>query len=159
MMDNNSYNLIMALASNLESYEAYHKYAKDGNQQLWEEAAHHTEQIVSLLMNALPQALQTINSGTQTTQNQGQLAQQGQMQQPKGVYSLGDDYAAGPTNPDLNNTQADGVASLEDSQGVGTNQRGVETYEEESQMHHAEAIADPDIQKMGYRSGEGSQRY
>jgi hypothetical protein len=58
MMDNNSYNIIMALASNLEALEAYHKYSKDGNQQLWEQLARSTEQNVRLLQQALPQAMQ-----------------------------------------------------------------------------------------------------
>ena len=76
MMDNNSYNLIMALASNLEALEAYHKYSQDGNQQLWQQAIQHTEQVVQLLQRELPQALQQSQS-QQGYASQGQSSMSG----------------------------------------------------------------------------------
>ncbi len=70
MMDNNSYNVIMALASNLEALEAYHKYEKDGNQQLWQQLTQHTEQIVQLLQQQLPHVVQGAqSSGSQSGKN------------------------------------------------------------------------------------------
>jgi hypothetical protein len=74
MMDNNSYNLIMALASNLEALEAYHKYANDGNQQLWQELASHTEQIIGRLQQELPKVMQQgSTSGQYATSSQSNM--------------------------------------------------------------------------------------
>lgn len=83
MMDNNSYNIIMALASNLEALEAYHKYANDGNQQLWQQLAQSAEQSVRLLQQALPQAMQ------QSSQSQSQSATQGNVSSSSGTMNSG----------------------------------------------------------------------
>ena len=53
IMDNNSYNIIMALASNLEAYEAYRKYSKDGNAELWQKLSKNAEEAVQLLHKEL----------------------------------------------------------------------------------------------------------
>ncbi len=79
MMDNNSYNVIMALASGLEAQEAFHKYAQDGNQQMWEQIAQHNEQIISLLKQQLPQVLQQSQQGYATQSQSGGMS--GQQQQ------------------------------------------------------------------------------
>jgi|GEM_PF-2363605 len=52
-VDNNTYNVIMALAKNLEAFEVYGKYAHDGNQQLWEQLSQKTREQVSLLQQEL----------------------------------------------------------------------------------------------------------
>ena len=79
MMDNNSYNIIMALASNLEALEAYHKYSQDGNQQLWQQVIQHQQQVIQLLMQQLPQV-------AQGAQSQGSFATQGGMGQSSQNY-------------------------------------------------------------------------
>ncbi len=69
IMDNNTYNLIMALASNLEAREAYMKYAKDGNQQLWNRLVQDTENAIQMLQGQLSNTLNS--SGTTGSYAQG----------------------------------------------------------------------------------------
>lgn len=73
IVDNNTYNLITALASNLEAYNAYQKYAKDGNSQLWQQLSQQTQQAVQLLQQALQQTM----SGQGNTQSYGATGTQG----------------------------------------------------------------------------------
>lgn len=81
MVDNNTYNILQAFVSTLEALEAYNKYAKDGNQQLWQQVIQHTEQVGQLLQQQLPQALQSVTSSqgaaaSQSNQQQGSMASQ-----------------------------------------------------------------------------------
>jgi RNAse (barnase) inhibitor barstar len=57
LVDNETYNLISALASNLEAYEAYQKYRKDGQGQLWDQLLSNTEQAVQMLRKELQRKL------------------------------------------------------------------------------------------------------
>jgi hypothetical protein len=52
-VDNNTYNVITALAKNLEACEVYGKYGKDGNPQLWEQLYQKAREQVSLLQQEL----------------------------------------------------------------------------------------------------------
>ena len=58
MLDNNSYNILMAYVSTLEALEAFQKYSLDGNEQLWQQVSQHTEQVARLLQQQLPQVVQ-----------------------------------------------------------------------------------------------------
>lgn len=152
MIDNNSYNLIMALASNLEALEAYHIYAQDGEQQLWEEAVHHTEEVVKLLQQELHQTLR-----------QGQQMGQGQMSQQMGQMYQSQDYGAGPVN-DLsagprNASEAEGATDASTAKVIGTNPDGSKLYEGEDQLTYASQVLNPDEPRMGYRSEANEQRY
>lgn len=95
IMDNNSYNIIQALASNLEAHDAYHKYAKDGNQQLWEQLAQQTEQNVQMLQQAL---MQTMGSQSQGTQSYG-------ASQPGMSGSTGSSGQGGSSGQNYNSSQ------------------------------------------------------
>jgi hypothetical protein len=70
MVDNNTYNILQAFVSTLESLEAYQKYSKDGNEQLWQQVIQHTEEVARILQQKLPQVLQ------QTQGSQGATASQ-----------------------------------------------------------------------------------
>jgi hypothetical protein len=52
-VDNNTYNLIAALAKNLEACEVYEKYARDGNRQLWEQLLQTAQRNAQLLQQEL----------------------------------------------------------------------------------------------------------
>ncbi|HEX2916207.1 MAG TPA: hypothetical protein VH186_35935 [Chloroflexia bacterium] len=114
MMDNNSYNVIMALASNLEALEAYHKYAQDGNQQLWQQITRHTEEVVNLLKQELPRVMQgqsqqsyATQGGTSGQSSMGQSGMSGQSSMgqsgtsSQSGYNQGTqgNYNTGGTNP------------------------------------------------------------
>lgn len=75
-MDNNTYNLITALASNLEAYNAYQKYAKDGNSQLWQQLSQQTQQAVQMLQQTLQQTMSGQSSNT-NSQNYSATGTQG----------------------------------------------------------------------------------
>lgn len=62
MVDNNTYNILQAFVSTLESLEAYQKYSQDGNQQLWQQVIQHTEQVARILQQQLPQVVQQAQS-------------------------------------------------------------------------------------------------
>ena len=83
MLDNNSYNVLMAYVSTLEALEAFQKYSQDGNEQLWQQVSQHTEQVAQLLQRELPKVLQ----GAQASQSQSQG--QGMQQQPGQSYQGG----------------------------------------------------------------------
>ncbi len=68
VMDNNTYNLIMALASTLEAREAYSKYQRDGKQQLWSQLIQQCDQTVQMLRGELSRSL----SGSQGQSMHGQ---------------------------------------------------------------------------------------
>jgi hypothetical protein len=70
MIDNNSYNILQAFVSTLEALEAYQKYSKDGNEQLWQQVMQHTEEVARILQQKLPQALQQ-NQGATASQSSG----------------------------------------------------------------------------------------
>lgn len=81
IVDNNTYNLLMALSENLEAYNAYQKYAQDGNQQLWQQLAQQKAQTVQLLQQELAKTMGN-QSQMQTGQNnrqQGQIIEAGQL--------------------------------------------------------------------------------
>lgn len=50
---NEAYNVVTALQSKLEGLEAYRKYAKDGNGQIWQELTQTELQAVSRLVDEL----------------------------------------------------------------------------------------------------------
>ncbi len=52
-VDNNTYNVITALAKNLEACEVYGKFAQDGNQPLWEQLSQKAREQVTLLQQEL----------------------------------------------------------------------------------------------------------
>ena len=57
-VDNQTYNLMQVLVSKLESIEAYKKYQKDGNQQVFQELMQQDQQHARKLLGELKQALQ-----------------------------------------------------------------------------------------------------
>ena len=57
-VDNQTYNLMHALVSTLESIEVYKKYQKDGNQELFQELLQQDQQNARKLVSELKQALQ-----------------------------------------------------------------------------------------------------
>lgn len=161
MVDNNTYNILMALASSLEAHEAYQKYAKDGNQQLWDDIEQHCEQIVTLLQQALPQAMQQ----AYVSQSQSQSQNQGQQQNVGGTagYSRADqeDYAysgdlEASNDIGMGNNGPNADRQMSAANATGTNEDGSMVYEGESQLDYAsKTINDPD-QRMGYRQPEGT---
>lgn len=86
LVDNNTYNLIMALGSNLEAYEAYNKYAKDGNEQLWKQLCQQTETAVTLLQEALMSSQGQNGQGTNHSKSNGS-AQSGSDKESVGAGS------------------------------------------------------------------------
>jgi hypothetical protein len=52
-ISNEAYNVITALQSKLEGLEAYRKYSKDGEQQIWKELSDRDNEAVRLLVNEL----------------------------------------------------------------------------------------------------------
>jgi hypothetical protein len=57
VVDNNTYNLIMALSKNLEACEVYAKYAKDGNQQLWNQLIQKAQESAQMLQQELMRSM------------------------------------------------------------------------------------------------------
>ena len=75
IVDNNTYNLIMALSKSLEAIEVYGKYAQDGNRQLWEQLSQKARESAQMLqqelMRTMGQQSGQFVAGTQgsTTEN------------------------------------------------------------------------------------------
>jgi hypothetical protein len=53
VVDNNTYNIIMALSKTLEAVEVYGKYAQDGNRQLWDQLSQKARESAQLLQQEL----------------------------------------------------------------------------------------------------------
>ena len=53
VVDNNTYNIIMALSKNLEACEVYAKYAQDGNRQLWDQLSRKAQESAQMLQQEL----------------------------------------------------------------------------------------------------------
>src|SRR4051794_32540734 len=66
VVDNNTYNLIMALAKNLEACEVYAKYAQDGNRQLWDQLSQKAQENAQMLQQALMQSMSQQQGGSQS---------------------------------------------------------------------------------------------
>lgn len=77
MVDNNTYNLLKALSENLEACETYKKYAKDGNQQLWQKLIQTTEDNARILHQELAKVMSSQGQGQSQSSGQGYYAQQG----------------------------------------------------------------------------------
>lgn len=83
MVDNNTYNLLKALSESLEACETYKKYAKDGNQQLWQRLIQSTEENARILHQELAKVMSS--QGQQGQFQSGSSGQQGYYaQQPTG---------------------------------------------------------------------------
>lgn len=54
-ISNECYDVIRALASKLEGLEAFRKYAKDGNEQIWKQISDLDKQAVMVLVDQLEQ--------------------------------------------------------------------------------------------------------
>ena len=52
-ISNEAYNVLSALHSKLEGLEAYRKYSKDGDQQLWQQLSQQDNQAVQTLVSEL----------------------------------------------------------------------------------------------------------
>lgn len=52
-ISNEAYNVLSALHSKLEGLEAYRKYAKDGNMQIWQQLSQQDVQAVETLIGEL----------------------------------------------------------------------------------------------------------
>ncbi len=57
-ISNEAYNVITALQAKLEGLEAYRKYQKDGNQQIWQQLAQADIQCVTQLIDELEKLVQ-----------------------------------------------------------------------------------------------------
>jgi hypothetical protein len=69
-VDNNTYNLIEALAETLEACEPYKKYAKDGNRQLWDDLLQRAEGHVQLLQQELSRVIGTSQGAAMSARQQ-----------------------------------------------------------------------------------------
>lgn len=151
IMDNNTYNLLQALASNLEAYTTYQKYAKDGNQQMWQQLAQQTQQAVQMLRQELTR-----------TMGQGQTSQMRQGSQAGSQTSqIGQDWMP-VTQPDMSQgSQAgqmgQGLQASQSNAGSQTGQMGINVSRQPEMGRDANAgNIDPELlkpdpdQKMGY---------
>jgi hypothetical protein len=70
LVDNNTFNILTALQSNLEAHAAYITYAKDGNSQIWNQLAQHAQEAVQLLQAELQKTMS--DPSYKMTMGQGQ---------------------------------------------------------------------------------------
>ena len=107
VVDNNTYNLIMALSKNLKACEVYTKYAKDGNPQLWNQLIQKAQESAQMLQQELMRSMgqqggQFASGGQSSSENTyaraseatGNISSQGQGQ----PYRSGTDMGTGGYN-------------------------------------------------------------
>jgi hypothetical protein len=161
MVDNNTYNVLMAMANSLKAHQNYEKYAKDGNQQLWNDIEQHCEQIINLLQRALPQAMQQGNMSQQGQSTmQGQANMSGRPATP--VPAQNEDYSHSGDMSAINDTAEMGsngpnVPQQKTAQDAPrTNEDSSLAYPGETQMDYAAEVTNEPEQRMGYRQPEGT---